>query len=225
MNQVVYFIQDGNGRIKIGTTGDLRRRFDLMQTHTAEPLCVIGVIDGGREKERELHESFRELRYRSNGEWFESDASLLAWIKHNTRPADLKKKPKTYSSRCTYSPVARQWLHDLVVERIELGFTRVKGINAIAEATGLLPGSIENLLRGRTEVLAREWEAIRLERMAYSKRKIIAAKAQLAELTIIEDNNTFNQVEIAISDLENTFDSLIAAQLKGSSWSEVERPS
>jgi len=61
--------------------------------------------------------------------------------------------------------------------------------------------------------------------MAYSKRKIIAAKAQLAELTIIEDNNTFNQVEIAISDLENTFDSLIAAQLKGSSWSEVERPS
>lgn len=78
--QWVYFIQAGpSGPVKIGTTGDLKKRLAGLQTSTAADLVMLGVIPGGREKEAALHTQFQHLRMR--GEWFVPDPDLLGFIR------------------------------------------------------------------------------------------------------------------------------------------------
>ena len=81
----VYFVQavDG-GPIKIGISFDPTSRLRSIQTGSHSKLIVIGTIPGGRRKERELHERFREFRL--NGEWFRAESALLDFICEETEP-------------------------------------------------------------------------------------------------------------------------------------------
>ena len=65
--QLVYFARAG-GRVKIGTSLDVRKRLGALQTGCPEPLKLLHVEVGGEEREKVWHERFRELRVQ--GEWF-----------------------------------------------------------------------------------------------------------------------------------------------------------
>lgn len=70
----VYYAER-NGRIKIGTTGNLPRR--LYGLHWPMPLAVE---PGSFDVERERHDQFAGLRIDQASEWFRPGADLLAHI-------------------------------------------------------------------------------------------------------------------------------------------------
>lgn len=82
----VYFIQaqDNEGLIKIGETGNLSDRFAVIQSHCPIELSIIGVMNGGKELEGNIHSTFDSLRVR--GEWFMPRSDLLDFIKSNSAP-------------------------------------------------------------------------------------------------------------------------------------------
>lgn len=65
----VYFIEAvGLGRVKIGFTTNIFRRFWQLQTCCPAPLEVLGIIDGGRDIEARYHRSYGNARI--IGEWY-----------------------------------------------------------------------------------------------------------------------------------------------------------
>lgn len=81
----VYFIRAGvSGPVKIGTARDPRKRLSGLQTSTAVPLRILGVVVGGRAQERAFHEQFAHLRLR--GEWFVPEPELLQFIAKEASP-------------------------------------------------------------------------------------------------------------------------------------------
>jgi len=96
---LIYFVQDKSTRkrlIKIGYTQNMDSRITGLQTGAAESLVVLGVMDGDRKEEKRLHSQFKPFRVA--GEWFSPDASLLAFIKANTRSWDKGSMKKIWIS-------------------------------------------------------------------------------------------------------------------------------
>lgn len=82
---VTYFIQRvPNGPVKIGRTGNARKRLAELQTASAEQLVIRGVITSNRE--RELHEKFASKRM--SGEWFRCDEELEQYMSDLFGPYD-----------------------------------------------------------------------------------------------------------------------------------------
>jgi hypothetical protein len=76
---VVYYLRRADGLIKIGTTGDYRKRLgDLTREHG--PLSLLAVQQGYAAEEDEMHKRFAHLRV--TGEWFRPAPDLFAWIVH-----------------------------------------------------------------------------------------------------------------------------------------------
>jgi YspA, cpYpsA-related SLOG family/Meiotically up-regulated gene 113 len=69
---VIYFTQDTVTKaIKIGYSKNPKQRRAGLQSSNANPLVLIGVIHGGLEHERGLHDKFAPFRL--HGEWFKGD--------------------------------------------------------------------------------------------------------------------------------------------------------
>ena len=81
----IYFIQSGDdGPIKIGQAQDVFRRLSGLQVASPETLKVIGVIEGVSPKhEKRLHRRF--AKYRIRGEWFQPNAEIRNFIRHNSK--------------------------------------------------------------------------------------------------------------------------------------------
>lgn len=73
----VYFAGCG-GRVKIGWSSRVGSRLADLQTGNPEPIRLLGVLPGGRLKERQLHEKFADVRL--SGEWFTLTPDLIAYI-------------------------------------------------------------------------------------------------------------------------------------------------
>lgn len=70
--QDVYFVADEQGRIKIGVAKSVPQRLAALQTASATPLRLLGVIPGGgMPLEKLLHARFSDHRIRA--EWFSAD--------------------------------------------------------------------------------------------------------------------------------------------------------
>lgn len=76
--EVVYFVGSADGKIKIGTSANIEKRFDALQTAASVKLTLLLTIPGGSEVETELHRRFANLR--ETGEWFEGTAELRHFI-------------------------------------------------------------------------------------------------------------------------------------------------
>lgn len=75
----VYFIQSGEaGNIKIGISTNPRSRLAKMQTDTPEPIRLLRLVPGDRQRELSFHGAFEEDR--ANGEWFRPSPGLLTLI-------------------------------------------------------------------------------------------------------------------------------------------------
>ncbi len=82
-----YFIEDESGRVKIGSSVDVRERIGQLQIGNAEHLTLIAVIDMS---EKALHQHYNDSQIR--GEWF--DPQLDPWL--NLLVQVLKRKWKRH---------------------------------------------------------------------------------------------------------------------------------
>lgn len=71
----VYFLDAPSvNRIKIGTGICPEDRLNAVRLMSPVPVVLIGMIVGGRTREAELHEKFKERRV--HGEWFDADQAM-----------------------------------------------------------------------------------------------------------------------------------------------------
>jgi hypothetical protein len=82
---MIYFLRRADGAIKIGTTEKYYSRLPVL-TKTYGHLELLGVMEGDREKEQEIHQQFAHARLNSKRktEWFQPCLELLDYIKANT---------------------------------------------------------------------------------------------------------------------------------------------
>jgi hypothetical protein len=101
---MIYFLRRVDGAIKIGTTKKYYTRQSSL-TRQFGKLELLGVMEGNREQEHEIHGRFAHLRLNSkrNTEWFQPHPELLDFIAENTshevrtaRDITLKLSDKTY---------------------------------------------------------------------------------------------------------------------------------
>ncbi len=71
-----YFIQDQQGRVKIGTSVNVQTRLSAIQTCNADKLTLLTVLD---EDEGDLHKKFD--KYRIRGEWFTLSDEIREYLK------------------------------------------------------------------------------------------------------------------------------------------------
>lgn len=76
---VVYFMWSA-GKIKIGYTTDIMRRWDELQIRSAVHVELLVTLDGGPALELDLHRIFKPDRLR--GEWFRISATMLGFFKY-----------------------------------------------------------------------------------------------------------------------------------------------
>lgn len=89
---MIYFIET-QGLVKIGYSNDPRRRFSSLTTGCPTVCTLIGVTEGGKEEEGELHSRFSHLRVR--GEWFKFAVEVNDFLRENAIPLNDKKEPAT----------------------------------------------------------------------------------------------------------------------------------
>jgi hypothetical protein len=82
MEQKVYFIQAGDGPIKIGVATNPKRRLAVLQTANPHPLKLLATKAGGAWREIEYHSRF--AAHRLQGEWFSPHPDILAEIAEPT---------------------------------------------------------------------------------------------------------------------------------------------
>lgn len=76
----VYFITDPFN-IKIGyTKNNPNKRLKQLNTGSPNQLYLLGYIKGTKKDEDRLHKTFNEFKIRNNGEWFQSDETLISYI-------------------------------------------------------------------------------------------------------------------------------------------------
>lgn len=77
---VVYFMRrENDGLIKIGTTTAISERFRALDREHGATLEILGVMEGDKRLESDLH--LRFSRSRVEGEWFSPSIDLLDYIK------------------------------------------------------------------------------------------------------------------------------------------------
>lgn len=77
---VVYYLQRGDGAIKIGFSTNVRRRTDVLTRHHG-PLTLLASEPGGWHRERERHAQFERLRIHRDQEWFQPGPALRRHIR------------------------------------------------------------------------------------------------------------------------------------------------
>lgn len=76
-NSYVYFLHAGEF-IKIGFSAKPHERISTLQTGSPHKLQLVLVIEGGKEKESELHGRFNKWRY--HGEWFYYSDEIKSFV-------------------------------------------------------------------------------------------------------------------------------------------------
>jgi len=66
--ECVYCVLSADGKLKIGTSSNVEKRFDTLQTSASVKLTLLLTLPGGTELETTLHRRFAHLR--ESGEWF-----------------------------------------------------------------------------------------------------------------------------------------------------------
>lgn len=75
---MIYFVSNGKGAIKIGTTTNLNSRMRQLRTSNAGPLSLLGSIEGALGIEKAIHAELSHRRL--SGEWFTDCSETRAVI-------------------------------------------------------------------------------------------------------------------------------------------------
>lgn len=77
-NSWIYFIE-GSGSIKIGISGNPKKRLQSLSCSSPVPLQLLKVVPGDKMLESALHSLFDE--YRTHGEWFKDNPRIRSLIR------------------------------------------------------------------------------------------------------------------------------------------------
>ena len=80
---MVYFIQSTTGPIKIGSTNQIHKRLNSIQTSCPDKLNIICTMPGSKKLEKSLHKEFAVYRLRD--EWFDCNKFILMFIENYHR--------------------------------------------------------------------------------------------------------------------------------------------
>lgn len=157
---VVYFIETDDSRaIKVGTSTDVKRRIQTLQTACPYPLRLILSIPGGRVEEGAVHGRFH--RERLHGEWFPGDGALRGFVidllgmTEERRVAAIAPPPAQVLTADELASIHSDW-RDL--ESACFAVIMDVGIISTAEQLSrygrpgdrpLLPSTIQNVLDGK----------------------------------------------------------------------------
>ena len=97
----IYFMQAGNGPIKIGFSTNIKSRLPEIQRWHPEEIRLLKMVTGRIEGERDIHRLFKEDRIR--GEWFKPSEKLMAFI-NGLQDSYESKKEKRRRLRLTLGP-------------------------------------------------------------------------------------------------------------------------
>jgi hypothetical protein len=105
---MIYFVQRANSDIKIGFTDDWQSRRLTLQ-HKQGRIALLGWIEGGVAKEKELHKQFRDYRInkKHRSDWFEVNQGLLDFIQAET----IKETPARTWTLMTLSDDVFSWIN------------------------------------------------------------------------------------------------------------------
>ncbi|WP_158551953.1 GIY-YIG nuclease family protein [Komagataeibacter melaceti] len=93
----VYFIRSGSdGPVKIGSTNNVRRRMQMLQTGSANQLVLLRAFVGGEAEEKAIHN--RLSRFRVSGEWFEASDEVLTACRIGHLGADNAAAERAYAA-------------------------------------------------------------------------------------------------------------------------------
>lgn len=87
---MIYFVQAATGHIKIGYATNIKKRLAELQVSQPAELTLLGVREGGRAVEAEMHRRFSE--HHAKGEWFYPADGILQYIAAFTTPRPVKKR-------------------------------------------------------------------------------------------------------------------------------------
>ena len=144
---MVYFLQcDKTGLIKIGASDRLHHRVKEVQNEHHSTFTVLGVVDGHKQEERNLHIQFAHLR--CDKEWFSPDDELVEFITRRARswegstakPRRIKHEPKL--QRYKYAPK-----QILASKQIDPAIARK--VRYLARVSGTSDGEVISLLLAR----------------------------------------------------------------------------
>jgi hypothetical protein len=123
---VIYFLQaEPGGPIKIGHAVDPSRRRRQLEKHYGRALHALAVIEGDREREREIHRRFAHLRIGIT-EQFQPAPELVRFISRSWLPAKksataeampVKTKQKSSAVTLCGSPEYKRALKELAASR------------------------------------------------------------------------------------------------------------
>lgn len=102
--QVVYFLQLRSGAIKIGTSGELKRRINALRRLFGQDAVLLSTIPGGAAVEARIHEQFAHLRFPGT-EQFRPSIELMEFIGMpllaTENPDAIQAQPETHEVRKT----------------------------------------------------------------------------------------------------------------------------
>jgi hypothetical protein len=109
---VIYFVQaEDGGPIKIGTTGNLAKRFAELSQVLGRPVRVLGCLEGSFPEEHAIHVRFAHLR--GPGECFDPAPELLAYIAEACREwiAEVREVEEILATQLPLARAARIRVH------------------------------------------------------------------------------------------------------------------
>lgn len=162
----VYFVRSPDGSIKIGVSGDVRKRVQSLNNTVPGGVELLCTLMGSRHLEAYLHRRFRESRI--GGEWFSPVEGLLALIE------DIKDRGQAAMPSGFEEPLGDDLRHRVVevandvVDFINIcaGSDDVAVPSITLEALQLVSGIPQKRLAAyltrEKEVLAADYECLRL---------------------------------------------------------------
>lgn len=94
---MIYFIKIAEtNHVKIGTSKNVKKRLDTIQSASPYKLILLKTIEGGHGLEAELHKKFSHLHVR--GEWFNLTEELNNFI-NNNHPIEITEKSKEIKNK------------------------------------------------------------------------------------------------------------------------------
>lgn len=158
--EYIYFMQDDiRDAVKIGVSATPHIRRAHLSTASASDIKLLGCIEGGRTREKLLHDRFSAKRL--NGEWFKVDDDLLAAISQILGEESVEAPHAKKQSEDPYVAVTADAIERMATIMVERGQTKFDAYNNVAERCGLSKGNVENFLRRRrVNISVQEYSAV-----------------------------------------------------------------
>ena len=142
---MIYFIREkGNSKslIKIGYTDNVDQRLMQIQANSPVELEILAIIEGDKNLEAELHNSF--AKYRVRGEWFEPAKKLTIFI---YKIAPSRKQFEPFFSLKAGKIILQIGKEKIITEAVSMQ-TAYSVLN-IAEMDTIVVGGVQFLIKNR----------------------------------------------------------------------------